>query len=65
LNNLKTYVISTDLLVADGIPQQSKSTRNTEKWTPIFSPVEFVKNNRDISKVNFQLEDEELYNRGK
>ena len=55
LENLKTHIIATDLLLAEGYQAQPPSLQE-EEWRPYFFSKAFVKENKDIELDAFALE---------
>ena len=69
MEKLKTFPMATDLLLADGLPENSKrrpSGKGQEKepWSPYFLPLIFAKANQRAKPEDYELSDEQLQNRG-
>ena len=59
VGRIKTYVLASDLLVAQALPTQSRVS-GANGWEPIFFPKQFVKNHSKLIIKDYQLSDEEL-----
>ena len=55
LENLKTHILASDLLVAQGF-QPPALTLEEEEWEPAFCPRTFARENKEISLEQFALD---------
>ena len=62
LENLKTFQLAQDLLMADGVPKPKGKVK--EEWRPYFLAVQFLKENPRPTAEDFKLSDEELVQLG-
>ena len=53
------HVLSTDLLMAPGLPVNYTKTKKKE-WRPIFFPKEYVKEHEEITTDGFKLQQRKL-----
>ena len=64
LKKIKTFPIASDLLLTSGIPKES-SKKGKLQSAPLFSPKEFVKENKNIKTEQYELGHEDLMRYGK
>ena len=63
-NDLRTFEMGPDLLLAAGLPSVA-TTRNTAVWAPTFDPRKFVKDHVNLSKEDYRLSQDKLFTLGK
>jgi hypothetical protein len=56
---IKSYLVSTDLLYARGIPA-TPPTRREKNWEPLFFSKTFIQNNPDITLEKFKVPEKRL-----
>ena len=59
MQNVKTYVIANDLMLASQVPPATME-RSHKIWKPWFCPREFVKDNKGIRMEHYQLSQTQL-----